>query len=142
MVHAKWDDKGAWQKFQIKKVDSCGEKDIMSGDAVFLVAWTGKPLTVGDYPSSGHLSSTDVHDKWNHRGKWQQLFIENEEGTGPIVDGEVIFLKAWTGAQVDCDAPDSSGVVQARWSHKGSWQQLVVEEDDSPATDTVPCIRN
>jgi uncharacterized protein YkwD len=111
-----------------------GSGDIQSGDDVFLTAWTGMRVTVGDF-ESGSLKRTAVHAKWNHKGGWQKLTVEKSGAAGPLVAGDEIFLQAWTGARIDADTPDSEGVVQARWDHKGDWQRLVVQAD-SPATTT------
>jgi len=123
-VHAEWDHQGDWERFVVEKAAS-ERGDILTGDVIFLRAWTGNRITVQE---------TSVHAHWDHQGEWQKLTIEKLETVRPdIVNGDIIFLKAWTGAVIDADAPDSAGVVQARWNHKGDWQTLVVEFADAPA---------
>mmetsp|Transcript_91222 Transcript_91222/g.294867 ORF Transcript_91222/g.294867 Transcript_91222/m.294867 type:complete len:480 (-) Transcript_91222:428-1867(-) len=96
-----------------------------TGDVIFLRAWIGNSITVEE---------TSVHAHWDHQGEWQKLTIEKLETVRrEILNGDIIFLKAWTGAVIDADAPDSAGVVQARWNHQGDWQTLVVEFADAPA---------
>jgi len=133
-VHAKWSHAGTWQRFVIER--EAGSGDVESGDAVFLTAWTGMHISVGNY-EAGELMRTAVHAKWGHKGTWQKLTIEKQGGVGAISDGDEIFLQAWTGARLDADAPDSAGVVQARWNHQGGWQKLVIEAGE-PATAAAP----
>jgi len=133
-VHAKWSHAGTWQRFVIER--EAGSGDVESGDAVFLTAWTGMQVSVGDY-EAGELVRTAVHAKWGHKGTWQKLTIEKQGGEGAISDGDEIFLQAWTEARLDADAPDSAGVVQARWNHQGGWQKLVIEAGE-PATTAAP----
>merc|ERR1719491_810675 len=64
---------------------------ILDGDSVFLRAHTGKRLTVqGDR----------VHAEWEHRGAWQTLVVEREDGVGPVWPGDRIFLRAHTGKRI------------------------------------------
>jgi len=133
-VHAQWSHAGTWQRFVIER--EAGSGDVESGDVVFLTAWTGMLISVGDY-ESGELMRTAVHAKWGHKGSWQKLTIEKQGGVGAISDGDEIYLQAWTGARLDSDAPDSAGVVQARWNHQGDWQKLVIEAGE-PATTAAP----
>lgn len=126
VVHAKWAHTGAWERFVIERKSGAG--GIQSGDTIFLTAWTGKRLTVGDFQSED-VVATKVHAKWYHKGQWQALTIlkAGSAGPSPIRDGDKIFLKAWTGATMDSDSPDSAaGAVQSRWDHMSSWQELVV----------------
>mmetsp|Transcript_125041 Transcript_125041/g.312512 ORF Transcript_125041/g.312512 Transcript_125041/m.312512 type:complete len:413 (+) Transcript_125041:49-1287(+) len=123
-VHAKWDHTGMWQQFVIEK--TVGSGMIRSGDVVFLTAWTGMLVTVGDR-RSGKLNLTAVHAKWNHRGVWQKLTIEKIGTTGPILAGDAVFLQAWTRARLDADPPDSQGTTQARWDHQADWQRFIIE---------------
>mmetsp|Transcript_9427 Transcript_9427/g.25597 ORF Transcript_9427/g.25597 Transcript_9427/m.25597 type:complete len:549 (-) Transcript_9427:187-1833(-) len=134
-VHAKWDHDGTWQRFVIEK--EVGSGDIQSGDAVFLTAWTGKLLTVGDY-KSGELDRTALHAKWDHKGDWQKLTIEKKGEAGSIMAGDEIFLQAWTGARLDADTPDSAGTAQARWDHQGDWQKFIIEAVAAPESTAPP----
>jgi len=122
-VHASWNHRGSWQRFVLERADGAGE--VVSGDVVLLRAWTGKRLTLQDM---------EVHAKWDHEGGWQKFVIEAKGAAAgaPVTPYSTIFLKGHTGRRVDADAPDSLGVVQARWSHMGSWQELIIEAPRCP----------
>mmetsp|Transcript_51927 Transcript_51927/g.131257 ORF Transcript_51927/g.131257 Transcript_51927/m.131257 type:complete len:285 (-) Transcript_51927:68-922(-) len=115
-VHARWNHSGSWERLLLERENGFGE--LRSGDAIFLTGWIGKRLTI-----EGTLADA----KWDVKGDRQRLVIHRKGRDGPISNGDTIFLEAWTGSQVDVDTPSSHGVVQARWDHMGSWQELTLE---------------
>lgn len=101
-----------WQTFT---VENYGGRVILSGDAVFLKAHTGKFIDV---------QGVEVQARWSDRGNWQKLIIENKVGTGAIIPGDSIFLRSHTGMRIEVEG----GAVRARWSDRGAWQTLVIKK--------------
>jgi len=122
-VHANEDDRGERQRFVIERQSGSGT--VVSGDVVLFKAWNGHRLSA---------PSTSIHAQWNNSGSWEQFVIEGKGSeSGRVVRAyDTIFLKTHTGKRVDADAPNAPGVVQARYSDKGSWQELIVERPRCP----------
>lgn len=133
-VLAQGSDQGSQQQLVVEKVESAGgcpsPEVVCHGDTVLFTGWTGNTLTV---------QGSRVHAEWDQRGEWQKFVVESESGQGAVLPDGVVFLRAHTGARVDADAPDSSGVVQARWDHQGEWQKLIIERATAvPEPTTTP----
>merc|ERR1712051_486459 len=128
MGHAKWNNRLAWEAFVIEK-QSTEKAAILSGDAIFLRAHTGKRVTVGDFDEAGRFEAAVVHAKWNHKGSWQRMIIEKKGTAGPIHANDTIYLKAHTGNRIAVEGTQ----VQAKWNDMGSWQALVLESEDVAA---------
>lgn len=122
-VHAQWSEAGVWQTFTLFNY---GGRTISYGDTVFLKAHTGKLV---------HVEDTAVLAKWDDYGNWQKFTIvhkseESEpeaERNGPVMPGDVIFLRAHTGKMIDVTGIE----VQARFFDEGLWQSLTVEKSKS-----------
>jgi hypothetical protein len=114
-VHAKWDNRLAWEEFVIEKQSSDGT-EIQSGDAIYLRAHTGKRLTV---------QGTTVHAEWDHQGSWQRFTLEKVGSHGPIYPDDTVYLRAHTGKRLTVQGT----TVHAEWDHQGSWQRFTLESD-------------
>jgi len=113
-VAARWNDRGDWQRL---KIETFGGRGIFSGDRIFLTAHTGKMLDAEDAVS-------DVQARWHDFGGGWQTFVIEKIGGGLIFPGDRIFLKASTGTFVDVEGTS----VRARWTEKGDWQSLIIDE--------------
>lgn len=89
-----------------------GDDEISSGDHVFLLAHTGKHIDV---------EGEAVRARWHDQGWFQNLKIENQDGTA-IKSGDTVFFTAHTGKVLDCE----KDVVQARYTDKLDWQKFVI----------------
>merc|ERR1712050_214598 len=61
----------------------------------------------------------------DHQGAWQTIIVERKEGAGPLLPGDRIYLKTHTGNLFVVEGD----MVHAKWSNKGSWEEITVEKD-------------
>jgi len=70
-----------------------------------------------------------VHAFWHHRGKWQRFELEREDGPGPVLSGDTVLLKSWTGRRLTVQGSR----VHASWRHAGAWQKFVIDAKGAEA---------
>lgn len=115
------------QRWLVRKNGAEAGTPILSGDTVSLVSFTGIPMEVQE---------DVVMAKSNRAGEWQDLVIESAKGPGSIEDGDVIFLRAYTGNYINV-ATDIAVPVQARWTDRGAGQSFTVITRPTTCTQTV-----
>lgn len=99
-------------------------RPVHDGDTIWLRAHTGKYLTV---------QGKSLHAKWTDRLSWQAFVIEKASSENwTVTSGDAIFLRAHTGMHVTVgdifEAGRFEATVHANWSHRGSWQRMIIEK--------------
>jgi len=84
-----------WQRFVVQKVQGTIGERIFSGDKVFLMTHAGTAVDI---------EVDVVQARWNKKGMWQQLVIENEKG-GPIVQMDAVSFRSHIGPYIEVQGP-------------------------------------
>mmetsp|Transcript_7512 Transcript_7512/g.21435 ORF Transcript_7512/g.21435 Transcript_7512/m.21435 type:complete len:489 (-) Transcript_7512:90-1556(-) len=99
-------------------------EQVKAGDTVLLRAHTGNLVKATGY---GIVEATAAP----HPEEAEFLTIELVKGDGPIMAGDTVFLKTWTGSRLSVTPLLA---VVSKWANRGVWERftIVKKDEDGP----------